>query len=208
MRLCVEFLKEGQELPPPTFFEEDKDPSKAQPQWSRTLISMKIGGRGMQSSRRVCPSINEVGESHHASKPMQNREEPNKLSMKRHRYERSPEHTRWTSHLKKTRSIKIGSFAKWIHGVALDPSLKILQFILYFGQSWPLEHICLYKSTMELVTNDEDILCKAFPSTLEDKALTWFTSLKLGTTDSWYTLEKCFWTNLALLEQYQKTKEI
>lgn len=89
MRLCVEFLKEGQELPPPTFFEEDKDPSKAQPQWSRTLISMKIGGRGMQSSRRVCPSINEVGESHHASKPMQNREEPNKLSMKRHRYERS-----------------------------------------------------------------------------------------------------------------------
>lgn len=94
-----------------------------------------------------------------------------RLQQKRHRYERSQEQTRHT-HTKKNRSIDIGPFAKWIHNVALDLSLKIPQFVLYFRQSSPLEHICGYKSAISLVNYDEAILCKACPSTLLDKALT------------------------------------
>lgn len=45
---------------------------------------------------------------------------------------------------------------------------------------------------MGLVTNDKAVLCKAFPNTLFDKALTWFTSLKSGAIDSWMSLEKLF----------------
>lgn len=192
MRLRAEFWREGQELPLPTFLDEEKDPSKAQPQLSRTLISKKVGGRGIQFTRRARPSVSEVGENHHNSKPLRDCKECGKHPQKRHRYDQSLEHTRHTSHPKQTRLIEIGSFAKWIHGVTPDPSLKIPQFVLYSSQSRPLEHVYYYKSAMRLVTNDEAILRKAFSSTLADKALTWFTSLKRGTTDSWHTLEKLF----------------
>lgn len=78
---------------------------------------------------------------------------------------------------RKTRSVEIEPFAKWIHGVAPDPSLTIPQFVLYSAQSQPQKHVC--KSTMGLVTNDEAILCKAFPSTLFDKALTYFAKARI-----------------------------
>lgn len=45
---------------------------------------------------------------------------------------------------------------------------------------------------MGIVTNDEAVLCKTFSCTLSDKALTWFTSLKSSTIDSWHTLEKIY----------------
>lgn len=63
---------------------------------------------------------------------------------------------------------------------------------MYTEQSKPQEYICQYRSSMGLVTTDEAVLCKAFPRTLSDLALTWFTSLKLGSIDSWLLLEKSF----------------
>lgn len=160
------------------------------PYRSRTIVSKRTNGRGLQS-RNDMQSISKVGESHHTSKPPRERERHDKHQQKRYRYERSPDHARRT-HTKKIRSIEIGPFAKWIHGVALNPSLKISQFVFYSGQSCPIEHIYRYKSAMGLVTNDKVILCKVFPSTLSDKALTWFTSLKSGTIDSWHALETLF----------------
>lgn len=44
---------------------------------------------------------------------------------------------------------------------------------------------------MRLVTTDEALLCKAFLNTLSEKALTWFTSLKTNSIDSWYRFDKC-----------------
>lgn len=67
---------------------------------------------------------------------------------------------------------EMGPFEKWIRDVLLDTNLKLPQFILYNGRTKPQEHICRYKSAMVLVSSDEAILCKAFPSTLTEKALT------------------------------------
>lgn len=122
-------------------------------------------------SRKIRCSINEVGESKPSTKPLRERGCPDRLRSKRNHYKRSPEHTR-RNHSKKNHSMEIGSFAKWIHSVVLEPSLKFPQFVLYSGQSHPLEHVCCYKFAMSLVTNDEVILCKAFPSIMSDKALT------------------------------------
>lgn len=150
-------------------------------------------------SRKTRRSISEVGESQPSTKPSRERGCPNRLRSKRNRYERSPEHTR-RNHSKKNHSVEIGSFAKWIHSVVLDPSLKFPQFVLYSGQSHPLEHVYCYKFAMSLVTNDEVILCKAFPNTLSNKAFTWFTLLKPRSIDSWHTLEKLFMDKFSTVE--------
>lgn len=126
----------------------------------------------MQSNRRARQYISEVGESHHTLIPTKTSVEVRRPSTKRYCLERSPEPTKHTVHHKRTRSIEIEPFTKWIHGVAPDPSLKISQIFLYLGQSHQLEHICRYKSTMRLVTNNETNLCKAFSSTLANKTLT------------------------------------
>lgn len=86
----------------------------------------------------------------------------------------------------------MGPFKKWIRYVLPNTNLKLPQFVLYNGRTKPHEHICRYKSAISLVSTDEVILCKAFPSTLIEKALTWFTSLKANSIDSWYTLVKKF----------------
>lgn len=81
---------------------------------------------------------------------------------------------------------------KWKQEVAPNSSLKLPHFVLYSGHLRPSEHICRYKVAMRLVTNDEAVLCKAFPSMLSKKALTWFTALEPNSIDSWTTLEKLF----------------
>lgn len=204
MQLRVEFQCEGQDLPPPTFLDDERDPSEAPPQRSRTLASKQTRGRGLPS-KKTLPSISEVGESRHTSKPSREWGHCDKDQQKRHHYQRSPESTRW-AHSKKNCSIEIEPFAKWIHIVSLNLSLKIPQFVLYSGQSRPLEHICYYKSTIRLVTHDDAILCKAFPSTLFDKALTWFTLLKLETIDSWLALEKFFLDKFSTVGMISKTR--
>lgn len=99
----------------------------------------------------------------------------------------------------------MGPFTRWNQGVAPDPSLKIPQFVHYSRQTRPLEHICLYKSAIGLVTNDKAILCKTFPSTLSDKALTWFTTLKISTIDSWHVLENIFLDKFSTVGTIPKT---
>lgn len=59
---------------------------------------------------------------------------------------------------------------------------------------------------MSLVSSDEAILCKAFPNTLTEKALTWFTSLKADNIDSWYTLEKKFLDKFSTTGELPKTR--
>lgn len=101
---------------------------------------------------------------------------------------------------------EMGPFEKWIRDVLLDTNLKLPQFILYNGRTKPQEHICRYKSAMVLVSSDEAILCKAFPSTLTEKALTQFTSLKANYIDSLYTLENCL-ENFSTAGELPKTRE-
>lgn len=108
MRLRAKFHCEG--LSPPTFLDDERDPSEAPPQQSCTVISKKTMGRGVRSRKTLC-SISEVGESHHMSKPSKEQGHCDRLRPKRHHYQQSPEHT-WRTHSKKSRSVEIRPFAK------------------------------------------------------------------------------------------------
>lgn len=99
-----------------------------------------------------------------------------------------------------------GPFFKWIREVLLDTNLKLPHFILYTGKTKPQEYICRYKLAMRLVTTNEAVLCKAFLSTLLEKAQTWFTSLKTNSIDSWYTLEKIFLDKFSTAREIPKTR--
>lgn len=194
MRLRVEFHKAGTELPPPRFLD---DPSEQLLQRTQSAIKndKKRGTRTGGKHR-----VREVGENHHSSKPIL------KHGAEERHPKRSPEKRKNMPKSQRTRSIELGPFVKWIQNVSPDPSLKIPQFVLYSGLTRPLEHVCRYKSAMRLVTNDKVILCKAFPSTLSDKALTWFTSLRAGSIDSWYTSEKVFLNKFSTAGIIQKTR--
>lgn len=87
-----------------------------------------------------------------------------------------------------------GPFAK-------DSSIRPLLWIEYAQK-----HICRFKYAMGLVTNEEAVLYKAFPSTLSDKTLTWFASLKPRTIDSWRNLEKSFLDKFSTTEKIPKTR--
>lgn len=100
------------------------------------------------------------------------------------------------------KAFEMGPFLRWICEVLLDTNLKLPKFVLYTGKTKPQEHICIYKSTIGLVTTDEIVLCKAFSSTFSEKALTWFTSSKMNSIDSWNYLEKIF------LDKFSTAKKI
>lgn len=55
-------------------------------------------------------------------------------------------------------------------------------------------------------TGDHAVMCKVFPNTLSDEALTWFTSLKLGAIDSWRCLEKLFLDKFSTTGTIPKTR--
>lgn len=100
----------------------------------------------------------------------------------------------------------MGSFEEWIRNILPDSNLKLPQFVLYNGRIKPQAHICRYKSAISSVSTDEAILCKAFPSTLTKKALTWFTCLKADISDSWYTLEKKCFDKFSTVGELPKTR--
>lgn len=216
MRLRTEFRELCQELPPPSFLVDDEP--APQPSKDRPVQSMGAPSRQSESMQHVQTTrparqnthaeraISEVGESRHSTKPGYTISEAKKTLPKRQRSYHSPESTQQIAPQKKTRSIELGPFVRWIQEVSPNSSLKLPHFILYSGHSRPLEHICRSKAAMGLVTNDEAILCKAFPSTLSEKALTWFTALEPNSIDSWTTLEKLFLDKFSTTGTLPKTR--
>lgn len=114
-----------------------------------------------------------MGESHHSSRPQYIRDYKEREAYKGVKIDRSPKPTQRTSIVKRSLFINLGPFTRWIQEVAPKTSLKLPQFVLYNGHLRPLEHICKYISlSWDLVTNDEEVLCKVFHSILSNKALT------------------------------------
>lgn len=110
-------------------------PRRRKGPFGSTLANKRTRDRGLPS-KKTLHSISEVEKSHHTAKPSREPGPRDKDKQKRHRYEWNTECTRQT-HFKNC-SIEIGTYAKWIHSVAPNPSLKIPQFVLYSGQTHPL----------------------------------------------------------------------
>lgn len=143
------------------------------------------------ATRKPLRSTSKVGESLPSSYSNREKILRNGPCPKQNRSKQNFEQAR-RNNSKKNNSTYVGPYVEWIHSTIPNPKLKIPPFVLYSGQSRAQEHICRYKTSMGLVTTNKAVLCKAFPSTLSNRTLTWFTLLKQGTIDSWKLLKKSF----------------
>ena len=53
-----------------------------------------------------------------------------------------------------------------------------LPFTCYDSKMNPVEHVSHYNQLMTLYSQNDDLLCKVFPSNLGPKAIRWFNSLR------------------------------
>ena len=53
-------------------------------------------------------------------------------------------------------------------------------FISYDGKTDPVEHVSHYIQMMSLYNQNDALMCKVFPSSLEPTALRWFNGLRKG----------------------------
>ena len=57
-------------------------------------------------------------------------------------------------------------------------------FISYDGKVNPVEHVSHYIQMMSLYSQNDALMCKVFPSSLEPTALRWFNGLRKGSIHS------------------------
>ena len=65
-------------------------------------------------------------------------------------------------------------------------------FLLYNGQSDPVEHVSQFNQRMAVHSKVEALLCKIFPSSLGPVAMRWFNGLKANSINSFRELTKSF----------------
>ena len=54
----------------------------------------------------------------------------------------------------------------------------------YDGKMSARDHIEQFRVAMSLLTDKDELFCKAFPATLSGKAMSWFAALKAGSISS------------------------
>ena len=59
---------------------------------------------------------------------------------------------------------------------------------------------------MSLLTDRDELFCKAFPATLSGKAMSWFAALKAGSISSWSQLQGTFLNAFATARTLPKDK--
>lgn len=87
------------------------------------------------------------------------------------------------------------SFTASINGYPLPPKFKMPSLDLYDGAYDSLDHIATFKTTMHLQGVPDEIMYRAFPTTLKGPARVWFSKIPLNTVSSFEELSKLFVNN-------------
>ena len=74
------------------------------------------------------------------------------------------------------------------------------------GTSCPEEHLMAYKYLMMLYTTNPTLWCKFFPISLTGVALTWYTSLPVGSIHTFAQLESKFLSHFVASRRQEKIK--
>ena len=83
-------------------------------------------------------------------------------------------------------------FTASINGHPLPPKFKMPSLDSYDGARDPFDHIATLKTTMHLQGVPDEIMCKAFPTTLKGPARVWFSKIPLNTVSPFEELSKLF----------------
>ena len=85
-------------------------------------------------------------------------------------------------------------FITSINSHPLSSKFKMPSLDSYDGTRDPCDHIATFKTTMHLQRVDE-IMCRAFPTTLKEPARVWFSKIPPSTISSFEELSKLFVNN-------------
>ena len=77
----------------------------------------------------------------------------------------------------------------------LPSKFKMPTLDSYDGTRDPYDHIATFKTTMHLQVVPDEIMCRAFPTTLKGPARVWFNKLPPNTITSFQELSKLFISN-------------
>ena len=86
-------------------------------------------------------------------------------------------------------------FMASIKGYPLPPKFKMPSLDSYDGTRDPFDHIATFKTTMHLQGVPDEIMCKAFPTTLKGPTRVWFSKIPPNTVSSFEELSKLFVNN-------------
>ena len=86
-------------------------------------------------------------------------------------------------------------FTASINGHPLPPKFKMPSLDSYDGMRDPFDHIATFKTTMHLQGILDEIMCRAFPTTLKGLARVWFSKIPPNLVSSFEELSKLFVNN-------------
>ena len=86
-------------------------------------------------------------------------------------------------------------FTASINGHPLPPKFKMPSLDSYDGTRDPFDHITTFKTTMHLQGVPDEIMCRAFPTTLKGLARVWFNKIPPNSVSSFEELSKLFVNN-------------
>ena len=75
------------------------------------------------------------------------------------------------------------------------PKFKMSSLDSYDGTRDPFDHIATFKTTMHLQGVLDEIMCRAFPTTLKGPARVWFSKIPPNSVSSFEDLSKLFVNN-------------
>ena len=96
-------------------------------------------------------------------------------------------------------------FMASINGHPLPPKFKIPSLDSYDGTRELFDHIATFKTTMHLQGVPNEIICKAFPTTIKGPARVWFSKIPQSTVDSFEELSKLFVNNFIRGQRHKRS---
>ena len=86
-------------------------------------------------------------------------------------------------------------FTASINNHPLPPKFKMPSLDLYDGTRDPFDYIATFKTTMHFQGVPDEIMCRAFPTTLKGPTQVWFSKIPLNTVSYFEELSKLFVNN-------------
>ena len=96
-------------------------------------------------------------------------------------------------------------FTASINSHPLPPKFKMSSLDSYDGMRNPCDHIATFKTTMHLQGVPNEIMCRAFPTTLKGPARVWFNKIPPNTVGSFKEVSKLFVNNFIEGQRHKRS---
>ena len=96
-------------------------------------------------------------------------------------------------------------FTTLINGHPLPPKFKMPSLDSYDRTCDPFDHIATFKTTMHLQWVPDEIMCRAFPTTLKRPARLWFSKITPNSVNFFEELSKLFVNNFIGEQRYKRS---